>query len=58
MYQVDPQDFRVLGHFTSPAKAATGIAWDGEYFWITGTYDDLYKVRVGEQAPVGASQQL
>jgi glutamine cyclotransferase len=48
VYKVDPESFRVLGHFASPAKDTTGIAWDGEHFWITGTSDDLYKVKVGE----------
>jgi len=46
VFQVDPNDFRVLGHFVSPAKDTTGIVSDGEYFWITGTYDDLYKIKV------------
>jgi glutamine cyclotransferase len=46
IYQLDPVDLSILGHFVSPAKETTGIAWDGEFFWITGTYDDLYKVRI------------
>lgn len=49
VYKVDPASFRVLGHFNSPAKDATGIAWDKGYFWITGTYDDLYRIKVGEK---------
>ena len=46
VFQVDPRDFRVMGHFISPAKETTGIAWDGEFFWVTGTNEGLYKIKV------------
>jgi len=39
----------VEGSFKSPAGETTGIAWDGEHFWITGTNADLYKVKIKQQ---------
>jgi len=46
VYKISTEDFKILGSFDSPAKDTTGIVWDGEGFWITGTHDDLYKVKL------------
>ena len=46
VYKVDLENLKVIGRFKSPAKDATGIAYDGASFWITGTYDDLYKIEL------------
>ena len=46
VYKVNLESLEVIGRFSSPAKDATGIAYDGKYFWITGTYDDLYKIEI------------
>jgi DNA-binding beta-propeller fold protein YncE len=46
VYKVDAVTFEVLGYFKSPVKKTTGVAWDGKYFWVTGTYADLYRVEL------------
>jgi glutamine cyclotransferase len=48
VYKVDPASRKVTGYFPTPFPKATGIAWDGESFWITGTHADLYRIRVKE----------
>ena len=48
VFKVDVDALKILGYFKSPAKKTTGIEWNGKDFWITGTYDDLYLVRVTE----------
>lgn len=42
VFRIDINTWEITGAFTSPAAKATGIAWDGRYLWLTGTYDDLY----------------
>lgn len=46
IYKLDAEAAKFLGYFRSPATRTTGIAWDGNYFWVTGTYSDLYKVEI------------
>ena len=46
VYKVNLESLEVVGRFSSPAKDATGIVYDGKHFWITGTYDDLYKIEL------------
>ncbi|MFH1836951.1 MAG: hypothetical protein ABH862_02385, partial [Candidatus Omnitrophota bacterium] len=46
VFELDINTFEIKRQFKSPAKKTTGIAWDGKHFWITGTYDDLYQVKL------------
>ncbi|MBF0253313.1 MAG: hypothetical protein HQL29_05795 [Candidatus Omnitrophica bacterium] len=46
VYLVDPKNYRTLAYFKSPAKDTTGVFFDGAFYWVTGTYSDLYKMRI------------
>ena len=48
IYKVEPGTLSIVGHFSSPVSDTTGIFHDGEYFWVTGTRSDLYKLRVSD----------
>lgn len=48
VYKVDIGRWRAVGYFKSPVSKTTGIAWDGKYMWVTGTYGDLYQMKIGE----------
>jgi hypothetical protein len=48
VYRVDLARRLITGYFRTPFPRATGIAWDGEHLWITGTSADLYQVKVKE----------
>lgn len=49
VYKIDTSSWEVVGYISSPADRTTGIAWDGRYLWLTGTYEDLYKMEIGQQ---------
>ncbi|MFH1305479.1 MAG: glutaminyl-peptide cyclotransferase [Candidatus Omnitrophota bacterium] len=46
VYRIDEETLDITGSFKSPASKTTGIACDGKYFWITGSYDDLYQIEI------------
>ncbi|GEM_PF-916644 len=46
VYRIDEETLDITGSFKSPADKTTGIACDGKYFWITGSYDDLYQIEI------------
>ncbi len=46
VYKIDTEKMQVMGSFVSPVRLTTGIAWDGKYMWLTGTYGDLYQLEV------------
>ncbi|MFH1846889.1 MAG: hypothetical protein ABH869_04975 [Candidatus Omnitrophota bacterium] len=48
VYKIDPNGFKILGAFRSPADDATGIVWDGKSLWLTGTYADLYQIEISK----------
>ena len=48
VYRIDVNVWKITASFKSPAKKTSGIAYDGSHFWITGTYDDLYKIKILE----------
>ncbi|MGB3081642.1 MAG: glutaminyl-peptide cyclotransferase [Candidatus Omnitrophota bacterium] len=48
VYKVDVETFEIVGSFRAPVRDVTGIVWDGEYFWLTGTRSNLYQLKVGE----------
>ncbi len=43
VYRIDAGDYSVKGYFRTKIEMTTGIAWDGEGFWVTGTNEGLYK---------------
>jgi len=49
VYKLDPESVEVLGSFRSPADRPTGIVWVGKDLWITGTYADLFRIRLKEE---------
>jgi glutamine cyclotransferase len=53
VYKLDIEKNIILASFKSPAPRTTGIARDGEHFWITGTSADLYKVKLPEDGRDG-----
>ncbi len=48
IYRVDIDRWEITGYIRSPVSKTTGIAWDGGYMWVTGTYSDLYRMEVGK----------
>lgn len=46
VFKTDINTLETKGYFTSPAQKTTGIVWQDGHFWITGTYDGLYRVKV------------
>ncbi len=46
VYLVAPGTYRTIAYFKAPAKDTTGVFFDGEYYWVTGTYSNLYKMRI------------
>lgn len=46
IYKIDADTLEILGYIRSPVKKTTGIAWDEKYLWVTGTFDDLYKLEL------------
>jgi len=46
IYKTDIEKLEILGYLRSPAAKTTGIAWAGKYLWVTGTYDNLYKMEL------------
>ncbi len=46
VYRIDTETLEVTGYFRSKVKNTTGIVWDGEYFWVTGTKSDLYQIKI------------
>ena len=44
IYKIDIDKLEILGYLKSPAAKTTGIACTGKYLWVTGTYDNLYKM--------------
>jgi sugar lactone lactonase YvrE len=46
IYKMDPDTMDILGYITSPVKKTTGIAFEGAFLWVTGTYSDLYKMEL------------
>ena len=48
VYKINIDTLKIMNSFKSPAKKTTGIAWDQGSFWITGTHDDLYQVKIIE----------
>jgi hypothetical protein len=53
VYKIDVNNWDILSAFRSPVPKTTGIAFDGKYLWLTGTYSDLYKLEILEsEAPM------
>ncbi|MFH1395052.1 MAG: hypothetical protein ABIH09_02735 [Candidatus Omnitrophota bacterium] len=46
VYKIDIETLEILGSFKAPVSDTTGITWDGDFFWITGTNSNLYKLKV------------
>lgn len=46
VYKVDRESFEVLCYFVSPVSDTTGIAFQGEYCWLTGTKSNLFEIRI------------
>ena len=46
IYRINTETLEITGYFRSKVKSTTGIAWDGEYFWVTGTKADLYQIEI------------
>lgn len=46
VYKIDMSSYEIVGAFPAPVSKATGIAWDGRCFWVTGTDGDLYQLEV------------
>ncbi|MBN2452762.1 MAG: SPASM domain-containing protein [Candidatus Omnitrophica bacterium] len=47
IYKINTSKWELAGSFRSPVDKTTGIAWDGEYMWVTGTHGDLYCMELG-----------
>lgn len=45
-YRIDAETYEITGYFRSGIERLTGIAWDGECFWVTGTKADLVRIGV------------
>lgn len=45
-YRVDVNEWRITGVFHSPVSDTTGIVWDKDSFWVTGTHGDLYQLKL------------
>ena len=48
VYKIDIESLSIIGSFKSPAPKTTGILWDGEHFWVTGTHANLYQLKFSE----------
>jgi len=64
VYRVNLKEHRITGYFPTPFGRATGITWDGEFLWVTGTDADLYQMKVhpvrepNGSLTVGADEQF
>jgi len=44
-YSMDPSDYDIIRSFPSPGPSPVGLAWDGEYLWVSDdSTDTIYKV--------------
>ena len=48
VYKVDITDYSLKGFFKTGISKTTGIVWDGNVFWVTGTSSDLYTFKIQE----------
>jgi len=55
IYRVDPKTFKITGQVASPADRTTGICRNGKYMYLTGTYSDLYKIEILQEADMQIS---
>ena len=46
IYRIDSKTYQIKGYFRSHIERTSGIAWDGKYFWITGTEANLFQIEV------------
>jgi len=46
VYRIDPETLQATGYFRTKIEQTTGIVWDGECFWVTGTHADLYRIKI------------
>ncbi|MDD4957196.1 MAG: hypothetical protein PHH49_07010 [Candidatus Omnitrophica bacterium] len=46
IYRIGMDDLGVIGYIISPVDKTTGIVWEDGYLWVTGTYGDLYKLKI------------
>jgi len=44
-YSMDPSDYDIIRSFPSPGPSPSGLAWDGEYLWVSDdSTDTIYKI--------------
>ena len=57
VFKVNINTLKIMNYFKAPAKKTTGITWNKGYFWITGTYDDLYQVEIDNRPQTTNNRQ-
>ena len=45
-YKVDASAYEIKGYFRTQLEKTTGIAWDGDGFWVTGTDEGLRRIEL------------
>ncbi|MDD4202769.1 MAG: hypothetical protein PHQ52_04825 [Candidatus Omnitrophica bacterium] len=48
VYKVDISDYSLKGFFKTNIDRTTGIVWDGNGFWVTGTTEDIYVFKISK----------
>ncbi|MCI2430072.1 transglutaminase, partial [Candidatus Acetothermia bacterium] len=45
LYKLDPRGGQVLGEYDAPGLDPAGLAWDGQYLWVSDSIEKkLYKI--------------